>query len=689
MSSATVHILVVDDDPDIAGSLHDYLIQQENYRVSVAADGREAIPILTAKPGDVDLVLLDMWMPNMSGAELLHWIRNHEELKYTRVIVLTAASNSQDKIEALSNGADDYVTKPYYPQELLARVQTTLRTQQLEKQLQRQRQQLAELNRFSHILVTTLESRQLFSTAVDSTLALLDVELAALFLLDEKQASLECQQVKHNQETETAVAFTPIPAEASSALRLALQHQHSLCLNDPQTDEQFNPQWDTPVELTTQSLLITRFVVRDRPVGVLAAWNKAGGPFTSFDSDLFNALSASVGRALENSWLFQGLQQRQRALLESRNTLQAIIDAILHPIYTINENWQLVAINHSKLAALQVEAGPAQLSPANGNGLPPAALAKGEALLKQACYRAFFDRNEPCDHCQAANTLQERRSQRWPVRWLDESHLPQEWDVTAYPVPGTELGAARAVIIWQDRTDERRLENSLLQAGKLAAIGQLAAGVAHEINNPLTVINTNAEILKMVLPERDENYESVEMIARAGERAAKVVRGLLDFARQAHYEFLPGAVNDSIEQALELVTYQLESANIQVTLNLADELPELVASWEHLNSVWLNLLLNARDALAEAPLPRQLEIRSSAGPQQQVVVTISDNGPGMVAAALSHIFEPFYTTKAPGKGTGLGLATCHRIIEQHHGQIEVVTTPGEGAAFIVHLPANQ
>jgi two-component system, NtrC family, sensor kinase len=688
MSSAQVHILVVDDDPDIAGSLHDYLIQQENYRVSVAADGREAIPILTARPGDVDLVLLDMWMPNMSGAELLHWIRNHEELKYTRVIVLTAASNTQDMVEALSNGADDYVTKPYYPQELLARVQTTLRTQQLEKQLQRQRRQLAELNRFSHIIVTTLESRQLFSTAVESTLALLDVELAAVFLLDEKRDSLECQQVKQNQKAGPAAAFNPVPAEASSALRLALLNRHSLCLNEPQAETQFDPQWDAPAAWETHSLLITRFVVRERPVGVLAAWNKKGGPFTSFDSDLFSALAVSVGRALENSWLFQGLQQRQRALLESRNTLQAIIDAILHPIYTINENWQLVAINHSKLDTLQTENGPEQLLSPAEDGLLPATSATGEPLLKQACYQAFFGRDEPCNHCQAAVTLEKRRSQRWPVRWLDDSHLPQEWDVTAYPVPGTEAGAARAVIIWQDRTDERRLENSLLQAGKLAAIGQLAAGVAHEINNPLTVINTNAEILKMVLPVRDENYESVEMISRAGERAAKVVRGLLDFARQAQYELLPGTVNDSIEQALELVTYQLESANIQVTLNLADELPELTASWEHLNSVWLNLLLNARDALAEAPRPRQLEIRSGTGPQQQVIVAITDNGPGMTAAEVSHIFEPFYTTKGPGQGTGLGLATCHRIIEQHNGQIEVVTTPGQGASFIVHLPVS-
>jgi DNA-binding response OmpR family regulator len=241
MSSAQVHILVVDDDPDIAGSLHDYLIQQDNYRVSVAADGREAIPILTAKPGDVDLVLLDMWMPNMSGAELLDWIRHHEELKYTRVIVLTAASNTQDMVEALSNGADDYVTKPYYPQELLARVQTTLRTQQLEKQLQRQRRQLAELNRFSHIIVTTLESRQLFSTAVDSALALLDVELAALFLLDEKRASLECQQVKQNQDGRRPL---PSPHSRQGQQRPApgpRQTSTASVSTIRQTDKQFNP----------------------------------------------------------------------------------------------------------------------------------------------------------------------------------------------------------------------------------------------------------------------------------------------------------------------------------------------------------------------------------------------------------------------------------------------------------------
>jgi signal transduction histidine kinase len=309
-----------------------------------------------------------------------------------------------------------------------------------------------------------------------------------------------------------------------------------------------------------------------------------------------------------------------------------------------------------------------------------------EFLAGQACYTAFFGRQRPCAHCAVAQILAEKEAQRWLVHWLGPDHLPREWVVNAYPIPATKAGAARAVVVWQDRTEERRLENSLMQAGKLAAIGQLAAGVAHEINNPLTVINANAEMLKMFIPQADDNYESVDLIARAGDRATKVVRGLLDFARQAQYDFEPASVNQSIRQALDLVAYQFESANVEVILDLADSLPEIVASCEHLKSVWLNLFVNARDAVELLPEGRRIEIASRpAGSHVQVLVR--DNGRGMAPAELAHIFEPFYTTKDPGKGTGLGLATCHRIIEQHNGQIEVVSSPGEGTTFVVHLPA--
>jgi two-component system NtrC family sensor kinase len=404
-------------------------------------------------------------------------------------------------------------------------------------------------------------------------------------------------------------------------------------------------------------------------VGVLLAYNKRSGQFTDVDLDLFASLASSVSEGLENAWLFQRNRLRQQELLEGRNTLQALIDGIPHPIYTINDDWQLISVNKSKIDELE----PIE-----------------DTLTGQTCYHIFFGRETPCEHCLVHETLVHKQAQHWSVKWHGADHLPREWDVDAFPIPGAQKTAAKAVVLWQDRTEERRLESSLLQAGKLAAIGQLAAGVAHEINNPLTAVNANAQLLKMVIPVEDENYESVDLIYRAGERAAKVVRGLLDFARQEQYDFKQTDINETIAQALDLVHYQLQSANIDVFLDMAKDLPVVTASVEHLKSVWLNLLVNARDAVQSLPDNRFIEVTTRLNQDKdRVQILVRDNGKGMSQAELEHIFEPFYTTKDPGKGTGLGLATCHRIVEQHSGEINVVSTSNEGTTFIIHLPVDR
>lgn len=142
-------------------------------------------------------------------------------------------------------------------------------------------------------------------------------------------------------------------------------------------------------------------------------------------------------------------------------------------------------------------------------------------------------------------------------------------------------------------------------------------------------------------------------------------------------------------QALNLVAYQLRSADIEINHQLQEDLPQVRASWEHLKTVWLNLLINARDAVVARPGPRNIEIETrlaASGDHVQVLVT--DDGIGLSPAEAAHIFEPFYTTKEPGQGTGLGLATSQRIIQQHGGDIEVVSRPGEGATFVVRLPVK-
>jgi two-component system NtrC family sensor kinase len=668
LNNSKAHILVVDDEPEIADSLAEYLVSKESYRVTVASDGREATDILqqtqTDQRSPIDLVLLDMRMPIMTGPEVLTWLRNHPQLKYTRVIVLTAAASNRDKVEALSSGADDYITKPYYPQELLARVKTILRTQLLEKELQNQSQQLADLNRFSRAVSAELKTGDVLDRTVKGVLEIFDVHMSAVYLADNGKESLRCRSAFSPHAKYMADVF-PYISGGEGAISLVFRERSGVRINNPADDERFVQEVDAPEGLTIVSMMAMPLNVRGKPIGVVTAVNKQHGDFSEIDQGLFTSLASSVSQAVENALLFQSVRNRQQELLEGRNTLQALIDGILHPIYTIDMNWRLVAVNETKASEMNVDPN---------------------TLVGQTCYRVFYNRESPCEHCEAQNTLVGKQASGWSLSWQGEDHLPHEWDISAFPIPGTKEHSPKAVIVWQDRTEERRLENSLMQAGKLAAIGKLAAGVAHEINNPLTVINANAQMLQMDIPD-DDSAEAVELIIKAGDRAATVVQGLLDFARQAQYEFESGNVNDSIEAAMNLVSYQFANANIDVESRLTKNLPPTRASWEHLQSVWLNLLINARDALQDIEDERKIEIRTAIdSAENNIVVLVRDNGKGMNPAELNRIFEPFYTTKEPGQGTGLGLATTHRIIEQHGGQIDVTSAIDEGTTFIIRLP---
>ena len=669
---STAHILVVDDEPEIANSLAEYLANKGGHTVTKAYDGGEALSLLQGAPGSpagtVDLVVLDRRMPGISGLEVLEKMREDPTLEYTRVVMLTGASGSQEKVEALSSGADDYITKPYYPEELLARVETILRTQRLEKQLQQQGQQLAALNRVSNAITTTLDVGHIPEAAAEGAREVLGTGLAVLFRWDQTAGALHCHATADEAGALTPEDYQATPA-GEGAIGTAYAEQRTVCVNEAERSNVFRPAFDAPAGQTIHNLLAAPLTVRGHCIGVLAAANKGAGVFTGVDADLLASLASAVSRALENASLFQNVRARQQALQESHDRLQAVINGILHPIYTIDDDWRLVAVNRQQAEEVAISS---------------------ERLVGRICYEAFFERSSPCEHCLAAETLAEKAPRQWSVRQVGADHLPQEWDVHAYPLPGTQPEDPSAVVVWQDRTEERRLENSLMQAGKLAAIGQLAAGVAHEINNPLTAINANAHMLKMVISPDDDMYEAVELIARAGDRASNVVRGLLDFARQNQYSFESGDVNRSIMQAQRLLTYQFKSADIAVIRRLDDDLPEVEASWEHLKTVWLNLLINARDAVLARPAERKIEIETrlaSSGDHVQILVT--DNGRGISPAEAEHIFEPFYTTKDPGQGTGLGLATSQRIVQQHGGSMEVVSEPEDGATFVVRLPVRR
>jgi signal transduction histidine kinase/ActR/RegA family two-component response regulator len=252
--------------------------------------------------------------------------------------------------------------------------------------------------------------------------------------------------------------------------------------------------------------------------------------------------------------------------------------------------------------------------------------------------------------------------------------------------------------LYKDLQDQMRAvelaQARLVQSEKLAAIGELVAGVAHELNNPLTLIIGFAELLRRS-PVSDETRQDLEKIVAQSRRAAGIVRSLLDFARQRPSERRLVQVNDMMNSTLDLLAYELRTHNIERTVRLAPDLPFTLADPYQLQQVFVNLVNNARQAMSESHGGGHLTITSELGPSTFVNrerddapvirITIWDDGPGISPDLLPRIFDPFFTTKSPGEGTGLGLSVCHGIIGDHGGHIWAENGP-QGATFFVELP---
>jgi len=232
-------------------------------------------------------------------------------------------------------------------------------------------------------------------------------------------------------------------------------------------------------------------------------------------------------------------------------------------------------------------------------------------------------------------------------------------------------------------------QHQIKRTARLSAAGEMAAGVAHQINNPLTAIMAQTSLMLTDLAPDTRPYNSAMIIQKAAQRAGTVVQRLLDFSRETPYTFLPVGVTHSIENSIALVRAQFEP-RVHIVTNFATGLPPIEASEEHLHDVWLNLLLNAVDAIGEME-DGVITVTTRHDPEANAIeVSIQDNGIGIPAEHLEQIFEPFFTTKEHGYGTGLGLSICHEVVEHHRGSIQVHSegVPGLGTTFTVTLPCD-
>jgi two-component system NtrC family sensor kinase len=270
---------------------------------------------------------------------------------------------------------------------------------------------------------------------------------------------------------------------------------------------------------------------------------------------------------------------------------------------------------------------------------------------------------------------------------------PKYYRISKIPMRQDGITISHVITIGEDVTEAYVAQQRILQSEKLAAIGQLAAGIMHEINNPLATIGACVAALENRLddeippPQRAAIREYLEIIDKEVQRCERIVDGLLDFSRPKGKAKAPVNVSAILEDTLFLLKHHKRFKKIEVRLELADDLPEVEANAEQLIQVFMAIMLNALDAMEEGGVLTVRSMRGTAN-HDEVEVQIEDTGAGISRTELPKIFEPFYTTKPPGRGTGLGLSICYGIVAEHAGRLEADSQPGRGSTFRVFLPRS-
>jgi PAS domain S-box-containing protein len=309
-----------------------------------------------------------------------------------------------------------------------------------------------------------------------------------------------------------------------------------------------------------------------------------------------------------------------------------------------------------------------------------------------------FDLVAPRDRERIARNMRQAlkrgiiRDQEYTLLRADGSEFPAELSTSVLKDASGKVTSH--ITIARDITErkqaeerEKELQKELLLSSRLASIGELAAGIAHQINNPLTgVLGFSQRLLRKSTDQ--ETNQDLKRIYTEAERAAKVVQNLLTFARRRQPQKQDSDINEILESALELRAYELTTSNIEVVTDLAPGLPELMLDFQQIQEVFLNIILNAEQAMTEANGGGKLTIKTKER-KGYIRTTFTDNGPGIPAKNLEKIFDPFFSTKGEKGGTGLGLSVCHGIISEHGGRIYARSKPGEGATFFIELPVPE
>jgi len=399
--------------------------------------------------------------------------------------------------------------------------------------------------------------------------------------------------------------------------------------------------------------------IREHTVAVLGLGKTVDGDFLSSDDvELVQTIAGYVAIALDNAQLYSSLEQKAVEVARLKDFSENIVESLTVGVLAIDLHGTVEAWN-SKMEQLigvgRSEAVGKPLSQLLPQELALEIEARGDQEQITGIYKHRFH------HAGRSVVL----------------------NVSITPLVGKSGERIGRLLLFDDVTQRERMEEQMSQTEKLTSLGLLAAGVAHEVNTPLAVISNYIQMLAKQMPEDDPRNMIIDKIVKQTFRASEIVNNLLNFSRTGSSELSDVDVNRVIEETLSLVAHPLKTSQIQVVKQLTGGIPAVRGSANKLQQVFLNLFLNARDAM---PAGGMLEIRTGSH-NGSVEVEVVDTGNGIPREYIHKIFDPFFTTKPGGRGTGLGLSVSYGIIKEHSGKIDVRSTPGRGTSFHVEFPA--
>lgn len=398
--------------------------------------------------------------------------------------------------------------------------------------------------------------------------------------------------------------------------------------------------------LGIKSILIIPLVSKKAVIGVLSIGSKELNHFSESDLSFFQQLSNQIAVCIENVKLYQ-------KVLDSKKEWEETFRAVSDLIFVTDTNGTILKCNNSANKFFD--------SYIIGQNLQNLLELPDLAIIEENYYQEFHYKQ----------------------------HL---FELRAYPITNKNYQIYSYIIYIIDITEKRKMEAQLIQSGKLAAIGEIAAGIAHELNNPLTAILGNSQLLLRVGKSDERTNKLLSDIYVCGKRCKNIIQNLLTFSRQDEYSFEDFCINEAVEQVLDIIGDQFNKLNITIKKDLPKNLHCVQGNIQQIGQIILNLLINAKDALEEKDTEEKVILIESKevieNEKKWVVLSIKDNGCGIPHHQQQDVFNPFFTTKEPGKGTGLGLSVSLGIAEKHNGFIEIDSTYMEGSEFRIKLPAK-